>query len=225
MSRGRRISRVKYLPPSEEVAAKYLLDWNQKDLYATPENFPKLTTEALFNTEGLLCVDIGSGTGEFIQATAQIQPDEYFLGIEISRRVIYYAVQQANKHHLENLKFIKSDFRLLYPLFAPNSLKTVYLNFPDPNYGGQKNRKNRIFSPKFLDLMAMALSTEGNLQVVTDQYPFLIDMLEIAEADRRFMKTHPERYLTDFTPPAKTRFQIAWEKFNRPVFRFELGLA
>ncbi len=60
--------------------------------------------------------------------------------------------------------------------------------------------------------------------MVTDQHPFLIDMLEIAEGDERFAKTHPERYLTDFSPPAKTRFQIAWEKFDRPVFRFELML-
>jgi tRNA G46 methylase TrmB len=72
--------------------------------------------------------------------------------------------------------------------------------------------------------MADALTNEGKLQVVTDQYPFLEDMLEIAGKDRRFRRTHPDHYLTDFSPPAKTRFQIAWEKFERPVFRFELKL-
>jgi tRNA (guanine-N7-)-methyltransferase len=222
MSRGRRISRVKFTKPTEAVATKYLLEWDQKKLYESPETFPMLTSDALFNANGPLSLDIGSGTGEFIQATAQLHPGEYFIGIEISRRVTYYAVQQAAKHKIENLKYIKADFRLLYPLFAPNALKMVYLNFPDPNYGGQKNRKNRIFSADFLDLMETALTPEGRLQVVTDQHPFLIDMLEIAERDQRFTKTHAERYLTDFSPPAKTRFQIAWEKFDRPVFRFKL---
>jgi tRNA (guanine-N7-)-methyltransferase len=224
MSRGRRISRVKFTKPTEEVASKYLLEWDHKTLYETPEIFPRLTASALFNTDGPLFLDIGSGTGEFIQATAQLHPQENFIGIEISRRVTYYAVQQAARHKIKNLKYIKADFRLLYPLFAPRAVKMVYLNFPDPNYGGQKNRKNRIFSANFLDLMETALTSDGRLQVVTDQYPFLIDMLEIAERDERFTKTHAERYLTDFSPPAKTRFQITWEKFNRPVFRFELRL-
>jgi tRNA (guanine-N7-)-methyltransferase len=224
MSRGRRISRVKFIYPTKEEAAKHLLEWDQKTLHHSPEQFPKLTSEALFGAEGPLSLDIGSGTGEFLLAAAQLHPAEYFLGVEISRRVTYYAVKQAARHKLDNLKFIKSDFRLLYPLFAPQSLKMVYLNFPDPNYGGQKNRKNRIFSPRFLDLMAMALSPKGRLQVVTDQHPFLIDMLEIAEADERFVKSHSERFLTEFSPPAKTRFQIAWEKFDRQVFRFELIL-
>jgi len=216
---------VKFIPPTEEEAIRYLLEWDQKTLHLNPEQFPKLTTKALFDDQGPLSLDIGSGTGEFIHTTAQIHPEEYFLGVEISRRVTYYAVKQAAKHNLHNIKFIKADFRQLYTFFVPNSLKMVYLNFPDPNYGGKKNRKNRILSPKFLDLMADTMTPDGKLQVVTDQHPFLIDMLEIAERDERFIKTHPERYLTDFSPPAKTRFQIAWEKFNRPVFRFELTLS
>ena len=203
MSRGRRISRVKFIPPSEEMAEKYLLEWDHKSLYESPDDFPQITTIDLFDAEGPLSLDIGCGTGEFIHATAQIHPDEYYLGIEISRRVIYYAVHQAAKHHLANLKFIKADFSLLYPLFAKTSLKMVYLNFPDPNYGGARNRKHRIFSPRFLDLMVKALVPDGKLQVVTDQHPFLIDMLEIAEVDTRFVKTHPERYLTDFSPPSE----------------------
>jgi hypothetical protein len=52
--------------------------------------------------------------------------------------------------------------------------------------------------------------------------PFLLDMLDIVESDLRFRKTHKERYLTDFSPPEKTRFQRAWEKIDRPIFRFEI---
>ncbi len=91
-------------------------------MYESPENFPRLTTEAIFNADGPLSLDIGSGTGEFIHAMAQLHPDEYFLGVEISRRVTYYAVKQAAQNKLKNLKFIKADFRLLYPLFAPEQL-------------------------------------------------------------------------------------------------------
>lgn len=225
MSRGRRISRIKLVPPSPEAAKKYLREWKQKSLYETPENFPKLTGADLFHQEKPISMDIGCGTGEYVIGAAAGHPERLFVGIEVSRRVVYYAVNQAVKEKLDNLIFIKADFKRLSPLFAPKSILDATLNFPDPNYGGAKKRKNRIFTPEFLDLMATSLIPEGKIQLVTDEEPFFFDMLEIAEADIRFKRDHPQRYLTDFSPPEKTRFQVAWEKFDRPIFRFILKLS
>ena len=222
MSRGRRISRVKYKIPSEKISKRYLREWDNKTLYHYPEHYPKLNRSELFYRDGSICIDIGCGTGEFTNALAIENPDQDFLGIEISRRAIYYAVHQAARYHLKNILYIKADFKLLEPLFSQNSLINVFLNFPDPNCGGENRRKHRIFTSNFLDLMHKALIPDGTIQVVTDQKTFLIDMLEIAESDHRFTKTHPERYLETFSPPEKTRFQIAWEKFERPVYRFIL---
>lgn len=181
-----------------------------------------LTCQKLFGQDGLISLDIGCGTGEFTNAMALQHPDEWFVGVEISRRAIYHAVNQAARHKIPNVLYIKSDFKLMDPLLAPKSLRTVYLNFPDPNYGGKNRQKHRIFSNSFLDLMDRALSSNGTLQVVTDQKPFLLDMLDLAEGDSRFEKTHSERFLEKFSPPEKTRFQLAWEKFDRPVYRFIL---
>lgn len=222
MSRGRRISRVKMTPPNKATAQKYLREWQNEALHHTPQDFPALTAQNLFDREGMLFLDIGCGTGEYLNALATASPDNLYFGVEISRRAIYYAVNQAAARQLDNIRYIKADFRLLYPLFAPGTLQEVYLIFPDPNYGGRKNRKNRIFSPAFLTLMATALLPGGTIKVVTDQEPFLYDMLNIAEADTRFEKPHAARFLQGFSPPEKTRFQMAWEKYNRPVFRFIL---
>jgi tRNA (guanine-N7-)-methyltransferase len=225
MSRGRRISRIKLVHPTPEAAEKYLREWKQKSLYETPDKFPKLTGMELFNQKKPISMDIGCGTGEYVIAAAAGHPERLFVGIEVSRRVVYYAVNQAAKEKLDNLLFIKADFKRLSPLFAPKSLLDVTLNFPDPNYGGEKKRKNRIFTPEFLDLMANSLIPVGKIQLVTDEEPFFFEMLEIAEADARFERGHSERYLTDFSPPEKTRFQVAWEKFDRPIFRLVIKLS
>lgn len=222
MSRGRRISRVKFQIPETEIAKKYLMEWDPAELHHNPEKYPLISSDSLFGANLSLSLDIGCGTGEFLNAMAKQNPDGNFLGVEISRRAIYHAVHQAAQSDLDNILYIRADFKLLYPLFPENSLEIVYLNFPDPNYGGIKNRKNRIFSPDFLQVMATALNESGRIQVVTDQRPFLLDMLEIASSDKRFQSTHSTPYLTDFSPPAKTRFQLAWEKYQRPVYRFEL---
>ncbi len=223
MSRGRRISRVKMVLPTKQVAEKYFREWESHTLHHTPGVFPKLTARNLFGRDELFSLEIGCGTGEYLNAQAAAHPERLFLGVEISRRAIYYAVNQAAARQLQNILYLKADFKLLYPLFAPDSLEDVYMIFPDPNYGGAKKLKNRIFKPDFLDLMAAVLSLQGAIEVVTDQELFLYDMLEIAEADRRFAKPHEERFLQGFSPPEKTRFQTAWEKFNRPVFRFLLN--
>lgn len=221
MSRGRRISRVKFISPSNLTAEKYLREWKNKELYHHPENFPAISKASLFNQQGVLDLEIGCGTGEFLNAKAQANPDYTYVGMEISRRAIYYAVHHANKQKLNNILYIKTDVKLTYPLFVPNALQNIYINFPDPNYGS-RNLKHRIFTSKFLDAVYPALVTTGKIIVVTDQHPFLTDMLEIAENDSRFKKTHEERFLTTFNPIVKTRYQKAWERFKRPVFRFEL---
>jgi len=213
---------VKFITPASHVAAKYFQDWDSRTLFHHPEQFPRLTCPDLFGQPGLISLDIGCGTGEFINSMALQHPDQWFVGIEISRRAIYHAVNQAARRKIPNILFIKADFKLLSPVFAPASLGTVSLNFPDPNYGGRNRQKHRIFSREFLNLMDLALSANGTIHVVTDQEPFLLDMLDIAEADPRFKKTHPERFLEKFSPPEKTRFQVAWEKFERPVYRFIL---
>ncbi len=221
MSRGRRISRVKFIVPSKETALKYLREWDSRTLFQAPDTYPPLESQSLFNCNTTMILDIGCGTGEFLLALAQNKPDKKFLGVELSRRAIYHAVNQAKRLELENILFIKADIRLLYPLFRPNTFETVHLNFPDPNYGA-RHRKNRIFTNELLEHFHSALIPGGLISVVTDQRSFVIDMLEIAERDLRFMKNHPERFLTHFDPQQKTRFQTAWERFDRSVFRFEL---
>lgn len=221
MSRGRRISRIKLIPPTSEAANKYLLEWDNRTLYHSPSDFPKLTWMNLFSEPGAMVLEVGCGTGEFLIGLAEEQPEQHFVGVEVSRRAIYHAVNQAESKNLNNIKFIKADIRLLYPLMVPQSWEMIHLNYPDPNYAAGR-RKHRIFTPEFLDACHHSLTDTGKISIVTDQKPFLIDMLEIAEADSRFSKPHPERFLKGFTPAEKTRFQKAWERVNRPIFGFKL---
>lgn len=221
MSRGRRIARIKLVPPSQSAADKYLLEWDNRSLYHHPEKFPLLTPENLFQAQPPMTLEIGCGSGEFLISSASAAPDNLFVGVEISRRAIYHAVILAEKTGLENIKFIKADIRLLYPLMKAASWSMIHLNYPDPNFSSGR-KKHRIFDSQFLDTCFSTLIQNGKISVVTDQRPFLEDMLEVAEEDIRFVKTHENRYLEGVSPAQKTRFQQTWERFQRPNYIFEL---
>jgi tRNA G46 methylase TrmB len=105
----------------------------------------------------------------------------------------------------------------------PDTWAEIHLNFPDPNYAAGR-KKHRIFAPDFLEASHASLTPGGTISVVTDQLPFLLEMLEIANADPRFRKTHTSQYLTGAELEAKTRFQTTWERFERSTFRFELEI-
>ena len=221
MSRGRNIGRIKNIPPDAPTALKYLSVWRSGDLYRRPDSFPRLISASFFGDPQPLQIEAGCGTGEFICHLATEKPDNHFIGVDFSRRAIYHAVDQARKKELENIHFIHADFKLTYPLMEPETIKALYLHFPDPNYGS-RFRKHRIFNQDFLDAMNKALTPSGIISFVTDQEEFFFETLEIAEADSRFRKAHPERYLDTYDAPIKSRFQKAWERKDRTVFRFEL---
>ena len=221
MSRGRKVSRVKLIHPTPETAEKYLLDWNSGELYRSPEKFPLLDSQTFFGVKKVMQMEIGCGTGELICGLAADQPQKTFIGIDVSRKAIYFAVSLATKEKLENIRFIKADFKLLYPLVKPDSIEMVYLHFPDPFYGS-KHVKHRIFDLNFLDSMHKALVQEGRISVVTDEEPFFMDMLSLAEEDDRYQIFHSDKFLKSFDPIIKSRFHRAWERIEKQIFHFIL---
>jgi tRNA (guanine-N7-)-methyltransferase len=134
---------------------------------------------------------------------------------------LFEAIRTASTLSLTNIKFIKANFKLMYPLLVPDSLQAVYLHFPDPNCRS-KFRKRQIFSQIFLDQIYDALVAQGCLSVMTDHREFFMEMLALVEQDLRFAKLHEERFLVGFETEVKSRFQRIWEGHGLPTLRFEI---
>lgn len=221
MARGRYLARIKLQPLPPEAAAAYLLEWHPRQLALDPSAFPALTAPALFANTHALQVEIGAGSGEYLCSLAAGQPQHNFLGIEVSRRAVYQAVLHAAQAGLANLKLLRADFKLLLPLLPAAAWQRVYLHFPDPQLK-PSDAKRILFDQAFLDAMARTLLPGGELSVVSDQAAFFAQMLELAEGDSRFEKTHAERFLHGFEPRVKSRFQQVWERKGRVPRQFIL---
>lgn len=220
MSRGRQIGRLKLRPLAPENEKKYLLNWPAVSLHKDPLAFPPPTSPGVFGNKLPLEVEIGPGSGEYLAHLALHAPEKNFLGIEVSRRSAFAAVSQLAAAKLENARILRADFKLLLPLIQPSSWLAVYLHYPDPAHR-PKDAKRTLFDQSFLDGIATGLVVGGTLSVVSDNPAYFEKMLALSEADKRFAKTHSERFL-GFEPEVKSRFQRSWEKKGQLAKQFVL---
>ncbi len=219
MSRGRRIVRLKMKVPSKKIHNKYLLEWSAKHIREKINTLPELTSPALFNNHSPLELEIGTGTAEYLCDLGSQNSGTNYLGIEVSRKSVYMAIDLAAKMALENIRFIKANYQLLNPIMVDQSWECVYLHFPDPVHK-RKDEKHRIFTSAFLDKMSAILIKGGKISVASDDVRFFTEMLDVAKAHSSFEFEHPDSEWIEFQPLKKSRFQIFWEKKGITPRRF-----
>lgn len=220
MSR-RTLYREKVPIPDSETIATYLSVMLGKDLFAHPERFPRITSSALFHNQHPIELEIGCGSGEFLCSLARRNPGTNYVGVELRRKSVHAAINLASAMSLHNILFVNADARLLSPLLVAESIQAVYLHFPDP-VTRPKFENRRIFTERFLDSMHEALTARGKLSVMTDHRGYFGEMLNLAEGDDRWRKTHRTRFLTGFEVETKSRFQRIWESHGKTTLRFEV---
>ncbi|MEO6458131.1 MAG: methyltransferase domain-containing protein [Chloroflexia bacterium] len=208
--------------PDEPTAAKYLLRWYTGDLYRSIEQFPLLTSQALFGNDLPMELEIGCGTGEFLCGLAAERSGVSFVGLDINLKSLFVGVERASALSLENVKFIKAPIQFLYPLMPSGSLQAVYMHFPDPLLR-PKYRKRKVLNEEFLRHLSYALQPDGLFSIVTDNDELFESVLALVEESPYFRKMHTERYLSGFEPQAKSRYQLYWEAHDKPIFRLRLA--
>ncbi|MBO0777301.1 MAG: methyltransferase domain-containing protein [Ktedonobacteraceae bacterium] len=208
-------------PLDDQEIKQYLRVYNARGLYHHPETFPRLCSQQLFENSAPLELEVGCGTAEFLCSLAAREPGVNFIGVDIALRPLHKAVAIASSLQLTNILFLHANFSQMYPLLEPRSLRQVYVHFPDPNTR-PKFQRRKMVTPAFLEAIHPALTSEGELSLMTDHSALFHEMLATVEADSRFQKTHAERYLIGFEPEVKSRFQRIWEHHGLPILRLEV---
>ncbi len=107
----------------------------------------------LFGNQNRVVVEIGSGKGRFLIASATEQPDVNFIGIEKSLHYHRVITSRVSKRGLRNVRLINHDaFLVLQKMFADKSVSEVHIYFPDP-WPRRREQKRRIIRTEALTEM------------------------------------------------------------------------
>ena len=163
------------------------------------------------NTNGII-VEIGFGSGEYLQSYAIKHPEKNFVGFEVS----ITSMKKAHKRveSLENVRLVITDARFgLREFFGPKSVEKVIMNFPIP-WDKKSHERRRVIVPEFFETLSNVLIDGGTFELATDVEWYAKQTMETAEE----MGFEIVEFLKNPDREIKTRYEQKWIKYGRNIY-------
>ena len=175
--------------------------------------FIRLNFEKLFANTRPVILEIGSGKGRFLIATATERPDLNVVGIEKSLHYHRVIRDRVLKRHLENVRLINHDaFLVLRDMIPDASLAEIHVYFPDP-WPRKKEQKRRIIRPEVLEQFRRTLVPGGFGIYVTDHREYFEAAAPLIEQHFR-----AERRIPGPDDPPRTNYEAKYRAEGRPIY-------
>jgi tRNA (guanine-N7-)-methyltransferase len=166
-----------------------------------------------FGREAPLHLEIGFGDGRYTVRRALEARGEDFVGIEASGVSVRRALRKVAAAGTSNVRLVKAGAQIaVRQLFAPASLRSVTVNFPDP-WPKDRHEANRLLRVPFLGVLADRLAPGGEIRLATDHPDYLAFSIDQAERSGWY---EVERRAP---PPAvfETKYALKWRDQGKPL--------
>ena len=167
----------------------------------------------VFGNRNRVILEIGSGKGRFLIASAMEQPDVNFIGIEKSLH--YYRVirERVEKRGLRNARIINHDaFPVMQKMINDNSVSELHIYFPDP-WPKRREQKRRIIRPEALGEMRRVLVEGGSGIYVTDHREYFDAAKPLIE---QFFRV--ETRIPGPDDPPRTNYEAKYRAEGREIY-------
>ena len=177
------------------------------------KRFP-LNWVEIFEREAPIVVEIGFGSGEFLENMAREMQDFNFVGFEMSLTSLWKAQKRFFRSGLSNVKVILGDGRFcLRELFPPNSVRKVVTNFPCP-WSKKKHEKRRIIVESFFQTLGNVLEFGGEFEIATDERWYAE---EVVRKVRKLWYLEVSRFSLNPERKFRTRYEMKWLSEGRKI--------
>lgn len=175
--------------------------------------FTRLDLLALFGNGNPVVLEIGSGKGRFLIASAIEHPEINYLGVEKSLHYHRVIRERVEKRSLSNVRLINHDaFLVMREMLPEASLAEIHVYFPDP-WPRTREQKRRIIRPEALEVMRRVLVPGGLGVFVTDHADYFEAAAPLIEA------VFPsQRHIPGPDDPPRTNYEAKYRAEGRPIY-------
>lgn len=127
-------------------------------------------------------LEIGAGTGQFVVELAVRHPETNYVALDVKGDRLQKGASEALEKGLGNIRFVRARADQSPELFAPSSLREIWLTFSDP-FPRKRSASRRLTHSSFLLKYAQLLRTspsheQGGLYIKHDDPEFFQWSLE-----------------------------------------------
>lgn len=172
--------------------------------------------EAAFGRVAPRVVDVGSGTGQFVIASATARPDRDHLGIEPIEALVDQASREAAGRGLRNARFLAGDAAAwLATAVAPGTIDEIHVYHPQP-YLDPGQTPLELLTPGFFERAWAVLRPDGLLVLQTDNKRYGVHLLQ---AVRKHFDPEVLPGPWPDSPQGRTRREMVARRKGLPILR------
>lgn len=166
--------------------------------------------QTYFKTKKPLTVEIGAGTADMSLGLARQQPGQAYGALDVKSDRLYTGAKIALQEKLDNIVFVRARANDLPHLFAPQTIQSLWLTFPDP-FPRKRQAKHRLTHPSFLAHYQKLLQKDGEVHFKTDNRDLFLWSLErLIASDWHITALSFDLHESDL--PAFTKITTAYER-------------
>ncbi|GAB77578.1 tRNA (guanine-N7-)-methyltransferase [Austwickia chelonae] len=181
----------------------------------------QLDAHSVFGRRAPLVVEIGSGTGEAVLASAAEHPELDHLAVEVYRPGAAKTAIRAHRRGLTNLRILQADAAaLLRTGLEEASVSEVRIFFPDP-WHKARHHKRRLVNENTVAGLARVLADGGRLRLATDWAEYAEQMLRVVSCCSELANPH-DGFAPRWSGRPVTRFERKGSEAGRLVHDLEL---
>jgi len=94
-------------------------------------------------------VEVGAGNAHFLVELAVRHPEQQFVALDVKADRLQSGARKAEALGVSNIRFVRARADQIDELFAPHSLRTIWLTFSDP-FPRERSAGRRMTHPSYL---------------------------------------------------------------------------
>ena len=177
--------------------------------------------QEIFGNDHPIHVEVGSGKGAFVSGMAKANPEINYIGIDIQKSVLSYALDKVLATDVPNIKLLWVDGSDLTDYFEDGEIDRLYLNFSDP-WPKKRHEKRRLTYQSFLATYQQILPENGEIHFKTDNRGlFEYSLVSFSQYGMKLKGVWLDLHANDFEDNVLTEYEQKFANKGQVIYRVE----